>query len=124
YGFLIVDRRMAQALPWIGYYLTVGEPLSHRRAHPPPRAAIERYEHLPWAIKIYQTDHLEIYRLDYAALSLIWASRGAAPVHAGGSRPASPPPPGGATACCRPVVPLAGADRASPPRIYPEAAHG
>jgi hypothetical protein len=72
YGFLIIDRRMVQFLPWIGFYLTAGEPLSHVRSRPPPRESIERYEQLPWAIKIYQTEHLEIYRLDYSALALNW----------------------------------------------------
>jgi hypothetical protein len=72
YQFLVIDERMVSALPQIGFYITAGEPARGDGPRPPPPEAIARYERLPWAIKIYQTDHLAIYRLDLAALSTPW----------------------------------------------------
>lgn len=72
YHYLIVDCRMAGALPRIGYYLAPGEPGYRTRSQPPPAAALDRYQRVPWTTKILQTDHLAIYRFDSDAIDRRW----------------------------------------------------
>lgn len=72
YDYLVVDPRIAQALPRIGYYIARDEPRSGTRRTPPPATALSRYARLPWAIEVYSSDTLAIYRLDYAALRDTW----------------------------------------------------
>jgi hypothetical protein len=68
FRYLVIDRRMARYLPRVGVYFASGEPEANTRTTPPPAAALDKYEHLPWVIKIYQSDNLEIYRFNFAAL--------------------------------------------------------
>jgi hypothetical protein len=68
YRYLVIDKRMARYLPRIGVYFERGEPQAITRTTPPPAAALDKYETLPWVIKIYQSDNLEIYRFNFAAL--------------------------------------------------------
>lgn len=96
YQFLVIDDRMLSAVPRIGYYTTPGEPAIPGRTHLPPRQALERYERWPWAIKIYQTDTLAIYRINYDALPAVWPPgtrlpRTAAPIGADAGSPPRPP---------------------------------
>ena len=66
--YLIVDKRMTSLVPRSGYYYTPSEPEAGTRSVPPSQAAIAKYGRVPWASRIYESDHLAIYRLDYAAL--------------------------------------------------------
>jgi hypothetical protein len=68
YRYLVIDKRMARYLPRVGVYFERGEPQAITRTTPPPAAALDKYETLPWVIKIYQSDNLEIYRFNFAAL--------------------------------------------------------
>ena len=66
--YLIVDKRMTTLVPRTGYYYAPSEPEAGTRSRPPPEAAIAKYGRVPWASRIYESDHLAIYRLDLAAL--------------------------------------------------------
>jgi hypothetical protein len=68
YRYLVIDKRMARYLPRVGVYFERGEPNAITRTTPPPAAALDKYETLPWVSKIYQSDNLEIYRFNLAAL--------------------------------------------------------
>lgn len=72
--YMVVDRRLTRYVPRIGMYFVPGEPEAFTRTAPPP-PTLDAYERLPWAIKLYQSAHLEIYRLDLAALDLTWTRR-------------------------------------------------
>jgi hypothetical protein len=67
YRYLVIDKRMARYLPRVGAYFERGEPNASTRTTPPPAAALDKYETLPWVIKIYQSDNLAIYRFNLAA---------------------------------------------------------
>lgn len=64
YRFMIIDRRMSQYLSPVGFYFDPSEPLAYVRTSPPPAAALSKYEWLPWVMKIYTSDNLEVYRFD------------------------------------------------------------
>ncbi len=70
YRYMVVDRRMARYLPRIGVYFEPDEPEAFRRKTPPPLAALDRYDRLPWTIPVYQSDNLAVYRFDFASLDL------------------------------------------------------
>jgi len=72
YDYLVVDRRMARYLPRIGVYFEPDEPQAYRRVTPPPAAALDRYERMPWSIKLYQSENLAIYRLNFHMLDIPW----------------------------------------------------
>jgi len=63
YGYIVVDRRMAGALPRIGIYFDPLEPAAYAHTTPPPASALAQYEQRPWATTIYQSDNLAVYRL-------------------------------------------------------------
>jgi hypothetical protein len=77
YRYLVVDERMASFLPYLGDYFESVEP---ERSTPPSREVIDRFAGLPWAIKIYQSDNLSVYRLNYSAMNVHWTPRIGAPV--------------------------------------------
>jgi hypothetical protein len=68
YEYLVVDERMAEYLPYLGVYFQDGEGPDGSLATPPARLIIDRFERVPWAIKIYQSDNLSIYRLNLSAV--------------------------------------------------------
>jgi hypothetical protein len=70
---------MARYLPRVGVYFERGEPNAFTRTTPPPAAALDKYETLPWVIKIYQSDNLAIYRFNLAALHVRPAPMAARP---------------------------------------------
>ncbi|MGO9876349.1 MAG: DUF6541 family protein [Acidimicrobiia bacterium] len=66
YDFVIVDRRIAVDKPFIGVYFEPDEPIV---LQPSGQEAIDKFWYFPWAIQIYNSDNLAIYRIDYAALN-------------------------------------------------------
>jgi hypothetical protein len=74
--YMVVDDRMARSVPQNGEYFNRTEPKAVVRTQPVPRAALTKYNSLPWAIKVYQSTNLEIYRLDFTALNAKWPPRG------------------------------------------------
>lgn len=83
YGYLIVDDRMAEQVSRVGWYFNRFEPLAFERTEPVPRRALEKYEDVPWATKVYSSDHYAIYRLDFSSLG-----RGVVPPAAPATGPA------------------------------------
>ncbi|MDQ3890526.1 MAG: hypothetical protein M3312_08255, partial [Actinomycetota bacterium] len=69
YRYMVIDKRMSKHLPVVGVYFAPNEPLTYSRTSPPPAAALEKYERLPWTIKIFESDNLEIYRFDFSQFS-------------------------------------------------------
>jgi hypothetical protein len=70
FRYLVVDQRMAQFLPRVGiYFQSIDEPGALTRKLPIPEANLTRWEWRPWAVKIFQSDHLAVYRLDFGALN-------------------------------------------------------
>jgi hypothetical protein len=65
--YLVVDRRLASALPRIGFYFDPSEPDAYRRTRPLSLAALTKFDALPWATAIYRSDHITIYRLSLAS---------------------------------------------------------
>jgi hypothetical protein len=68
--FLIVDRRIARFVPGTGVYVVGDEPGAHNHVHPPPVAAIAKYDVTPWTTRVYSSTNLSVLRLDYPALGL------------------------------------------------------
>jgi hypothetical protein len=66
YRFMVIDRRMSQYLSVVGVYFDPNEPSAYVRTSPPLAAALSKYEFLPWVIKIYTSDSLQVYRFDFA----------------------------------------------------------
>lgn len=67
YRYMVIDRRMSRNLPVIGVYFEPNEPGASTRTSPPPAAALEKYQYLPWVTKIYASDNLEVYRFDFGS---------------------------------------------------------
>jgi len=63
--YMVIDKRMTTTLPRLGDYVVGEEPY---QATPPPPRAVSKFVALPWAIKIYESDNLQIYRYNFAAL--------------------------------------------------------
>jgi hypothetical protein len=78
--YMIVDQRMSQYLPHLSVYFERDEPDAVIRTRPLSPEALKKFEHLPWTIKIYQSDNLSIYRFNFAALHVPWKA------HSGGTR--------------------------------------
>jgi hypothetical protein len=66
YRYMMIDKRMSTHLPGVGVYFAPGEPLMYSRTVPLPAAALEKYERLPWTIKVFESDNFEIYRFDFS----------------------------------------------------------
>jgi hypothetical protein len=73
YRFMVVDERAALFLPYLSVYFEHDEPGSLQRTKPLDKAAIDKYEHLPWTIKVYGSKELSIYRFDFSALHASWS---------------------------------------------------
>jgi len=71
--YMVIDKRMTNNLPHLGDYFVGEEPY---QVTPPPPHAISKFEAWPWAIKIYESDNLQIYRYDFAALYMASSAAG------------------------------------------------
>jgi hypothetical protein len=67
---LVVDRRQAQSLPRIGFYVDPKEPGAYDHQAPPPASLIDRYRNVLWAAPVAVTPNYTVYRLDPVALSM------------------------------------------------------
>lgn len=68
--YLVVDRRMYSSLPVTGVYLVRNEPGGKEHLAPPPRAALDRLDAVPWLAKIYESDTISIYRIVFKGLAI------------------------------------------------------
>jgi hypothetical protein len=75
YDYVFADAQIPLLLP---YYQTGTGPAPAVSARAPTtRTFIRRYDRVPWAAKIFSSDHLAIYRIDFRKLA-----RALAPQHA------------------------------------------
>ena len=75
--FMLVDSRLSDTPFNAGYYFDQNEPQAFTRTTPITVAALEKFTQYPWAVKIYQSQHYALYRLEPAELN--------AGVYAGGT---------------------------------------
>jgi hypothetical protein len=68
--FVVIDEHQVTALPSVGFYLDQNEPLAQQRDGPLPRATLTKWEHMPYAMRVYSSDWIAIYRLDPTAFDL------------------------------------------------------
>jgi len=68
FGYLIVDRRMAEQAPEIGIYFETNEPIPHDGRPAFTLGQLTKFDHTPWTIKIYDSGDIAIYRFDFSAL--------------------------------------------------------
>ncbi|MFF5294068.1 hypothetical protein [Paractinoplanes globisporus] len=68
FGYLIVDRRMAEEVPEIGIYFETNEPIPHD-GHPAfTLGQLTKFDYTPWTIKIYNSGDIAIYRFDFTSI--------------------------------------------------------
>src|SRR4051812_40503381 len=69
FGYLIVDRRMAEQAPEIGIYFETNEPIPHDGRPAFTLGQLTKFDHTPWTIEIYDSGDIAIYRFDFSALA-------------------------------------------------------
>ncbi len=62
--YLVIDSRLAEALPRTGRYFDSGNPYGKQK--PPSPEALAKFEHVPSLDKIYSSDHIAIYDANHA----------------------------------------------------------
>jgi hypothetical protein len=70
FGYLIVDRRMASVVPEIQIYFETNEPIPHNGRPAFTIGQLTKFDSTPWTIKIYDSQHIAIYRFDFGSLRL------------------------------------------------------
>ena len=68
--FVVVDKHQIETVPSIGFYLDQNEPLATQRTEPLSKATLTKWDHMPYAMRVYASTTLNIYRLDPAAYDL------------------------------------------------------
>jgi hypothetical protein len=68
YRYMVVETDMYRLLPVTGFYFNLDEPEAGKRTQPPPEAALDKFDGLPWMSEIYSTQNLRIYHLDFSQL--------------------------------------------------------
>ena len=66
--FMLVDSRLSNTPFNAGYYFDQSEPEAFTRTTPISPAALDKFAQYPWAVKIYQSQHYALYRLEPAEL--------------------------------------------------------
>lgn len=70
YRYVVVEHHMGLDLPKLGFYFDRNEPLAGERTEPPPAEALAKFDTASWAQKVYGSENISIYRLDFDALRL------------------------------------------------------
>ncbi|GEM_PF-2265628 len=65
--FAVIDKRQADAVPMISFYLDQSEPLAGQREEPVSRDSLTKWDSMDYALRIYESDEMIIYRLDSSA---------------------------------------------------------
>jgi glycosyltransferase involved in cell wall biosynthesis len=74
YRYMVIDEQMARHTPRIGVYFSAPqEPGAFQHDRPVSLQHLRAYEGRPWAIKLFQSDNLAVYRLDFAQLDTRYA---------------------------------------------------
>lgn len=84
YRFLVVDRRMAEAVPRSGYWFNRDEEGAFERDEPLDPAALRRLEGFPWLTKVWSSSTYDLYEInvDAAGAEVLEGEPGAASVAA------------------------------------------
>ncbi|HEY3869617.1 MAG TPA: hypothetical protein VGM10_14745 [Actinocrinis sp.] len=67
--FMLVDSRLSEAPFESGFYFEPSEPEAYTRTSPISLSALEKFTAYPWAVKIYQSQHYALYRLEPGELN-------------------------------------------------------
>ena len=62
--FVVIDKRQSQFVPRTKFYLDQQEPLAFERTEPLSMATLTKWDALPYALRLYESDHIVVYRLD------------------------------------------------------------
>ena len=65
--FVVIDKRQADDVPMIGFYLDQREPLATEREEPVSSRSLEKWDDMDYALRIYESNEMIIYRLDSSA---------------------------------------------------------
>ncbi len=65
--YVVVDKRGTTNIPMIGFYLDQKEPLAGGRKAPLSRATLDKWEKMDYALRIYESNEMMIFRLDQSA---------------------------------------------------------
>jgi hypothetical protein len=68
--FVVIDKHQTTDLPKIGFFLDQNEPLAQQRTEPLPLSTLTKWDRMPYAMRVYASDTLDIYRLDATAFDL------------------------------------------------------
>ncbi len=60
--YLVVDRRITESIPLVGWYYSPTEPGAETRSKPLPRAALDKFSDSPYFSRIYNNGNVSIYR--------------------------------------------------------------
>ena len=66
--WIIIDRRQAQYLPLIGFYVDQNEPLARQREVPLSPGSITKFDGSVWAIRVFSSTNVDVYRIDEDAI--------------------------------------------------------
>lgn len=67
--FVVVDERMSSVIPLTGTYISSGERAVGDPVVPPSRAALAKFDSVPWAHLVMSTQHYRVYELNPARLT-------------------------------------------------------
>ena len=73
YNYLVVDIRMGEQAPFNGANFGPDDPVRNQAI---PMANLQRLDDVPWATRIMATQHLRVYRLNFAGLGAAVRSSG------------------------------------------------
>lgn len=62
--FVVIDKRQIEFIPRTKFYLDQKEPLAGERTEPVGIGSLTKWDEMPYALRIYESDHLIVYRLD------------------------------------------------------------
>lgn len=65
-GYIVVDNRMEQIVPDLGFWFETGEPRYPRGGDLPPAepGSLDKFNHLPWLHKVLTTEHYSVYKVN------------------------------------------------------------
>jgi hypothetical protein len=59
--YLVVDRRLADALPMVGVYFELDEPGTYSRTAPISAQALAKFDAIPIVSRLFDSGHLQVY---------------------------------------------------------------
>jgi len=68
WSYFVIDKRQTMYVPQIGFYVDKNEPGSNAHVVPLPMATVTKFRSARWAILVYSSTNLQIWRFDYDAV--------------------------------------------------------